>query len=57
MEFYIVIKDLLFHHYFFHWYLPLVTWALPACYRVFFGDGLFFWQEVEIDNSILDYEA
>jgi len=57
MEFYIVIKELLFKEYFFYWYIPYVCWVLPACHRVFFGDGLFFWQEVIFDDVILDYEA
>ena len=57
MEFYLVMKELLFHQHFFYWYIPFASWSIPVCYRVFFGDGLFFWQEVEIDDSILDYEG
>lgn len=57
MEFYTAIKELQFHQYFFYWYLPFTYWSVPACYRVFFGDGLFFWQEESIDDSILDCEA
>ena len=55
MEFYQVIQDLLFHQYFFLWFIPYTCWVLPACYRVYFGDGLFFWQEIEDDDSILDW--
>lgn len=57
MEFYIVIKELLFKDYFFYWFIPYTSWVLPTCYRVFFGDGLFFWQEVRFEDSILDYES
>ena len=52
MEFYEVLKELLFQQYFFHWFLPYVCWAIPTCYRIYFGDGLFFWQEIEIGDSI-----
>jgi len=57
MEFYIVIKQLLFKEYFFFWYIPYVCWVIPATFRVFFGDGLLFGQEVKFENSILDYKA
>jgi len=57
MEFYSVIKELLFKDYFFYWFVPYVCWVLPACHRVFYGNGSLFSQEVKIDDVILDYEA
>ena len=57
MEPYLVIKELLFKDYFFHWFVPYVCWVLPACHRVFYGNGSLFWEGVRIEDSILDYEG
>ena len=57
MEFYSLAKELLFQQYFFRWFIPYTCWEYPACYQIYFGDGLFFWQEISVDDIILDYEG
>jgi len=52
-----VIEEILFQQYFFYWFAPYTCWVFLACHRIFFGDGLFFWQEEYIGDDILDYEA